>query len=193
MGKTLAEVLRTAEEVRLSQIESIRDEVEKVAKTSNSVHLDLMYLLDWAVNRASESTIEGFVRCRPQFDAMDPPLAGSERTDAIESIRRWSGLLQSYCGSLVYGLEINVALECARSDADIAFRQLSPDERPSELDPFAFQDFYLAVFRCNRMGFVLENILKDMSNAERANVGRIRERLNPHQQLHVPVLKGASL
>lgn len=181
------EDLRRNESARLSQISRIQEEVEKVAKSAANYHWDLLYLLDWSVSRASQNIMREFLEGRPNFDKLNPPQDDEERKAAIQEMGRWCGIVRSYSQSLSFGGEIQLALGGARSDAEIAIRHLPPSDRPSTLDAFAFQDFFVAAFQCDRLRDVLQGILREMTNGERSAVLRLRERLTPHQQQHTRV------
>jgi hypothetical protein len=139
---TLERAIHTEQEVRLSQIARIRDEVEKgLQKLANS-HLEALHLLDYCINGATRTACRDLLIETPKVDKMKPPVDEKERNEAIGDLWAWLRKVRELPPIAAYGVAIDTGVQTSVQGGANLVRRISAEERPQGLTRLLFTTFF---------------------------------------------------
>jgi hypothetical protein len=165
MGNTLVEVLRTAEEVSLSQIRHIRDTVEPLIADANRADIDIATLLHWAWTRIEAAlVIPDLFKTKPRYDIMLPPSEHADRVKLLSKMRAWRSDVVSVLRYLPMESTIESISSDAERQADALLKKMKPEERPANVDVLEFREFFISAVVCDTFLGVLDEQEKQIKD-----------------------------
>jgi hypothetical protein len=183
MGSTLAEVLSTSQDVRLSQIARIRDETSPLIDSAKFANLDLLYVLDWALTRTEVMLVLPDLKSRkPAYDPLMPPPKGYDLTKLREKMGYWQKEVISVLTYLPKAHDLQSALQNATINAEHTLRKMADHEMPRGLGVLEFRDFYVQAIQCEAVSSILDELETEIRNDTLSTMSGLRTRANQRRK-----------
>jgi hypothetical protein len=181
-ASTVAEAFRNLDDAVHIKVNRIDDEVAAIKSKNGAINWDLLRLLDWALNRASATVIKMLVSECPTINELECPQEEHIRSQQIDDAQAWIGRVVTHVQSSSFRFDILDSISNAKIDGEVTVKQLQPDQRPQDIDPYVFRDFFVVARQCNLVRKTLENVLKEIDNNELSRLQQLREQFSARRK-----------
>lgn len=176
-ASTVHEAFSNLDTAVKSKIDRLSGEVSRCGERLGRADQDTLYLLDWAAFRTTTRVLERLLGEQPRAKKLQPPTDARARSELTASIERWLASVWSRTQDANYNAEIYRVSSNAKAEGDAMARRLPPQERPAEVDPVAFTDYYALAHQCEATGIYMRSVIEEIDALEESFLSRLRGQL----------------